>query len=88
MAPRARGRPVRDITCQRAKERTEFMARMKRARSRRQRDVEHRQSALAAAAVERYRVERARGQARGIPVLPTIDEFRRRLPAIHQESTE
>lgn len=57
-------------------ERREQLRRMELDRRRRQRLVEAHQSEEAAAAVAAYRVERARREEIGKPVLPTIDEWR------------
>jgi hypothetical protein len=59
-----------------AKQRSEYAARMKRARAERERLAELLRSDDAADAVALYRAEKARALAKGVVVAPTLDEWR------------
>jgi hypothetical protein len=66
-----------------AKQRSEFAARLTRAREERHRVVELSQPDDAAFAVALYRAEKARALAKGVAVAPTIEEWRERISVTH-----
>jgi hypothetical protein len=66
-----------------AKQRSEYAARLARARAERQRLAEYRQSDAAAQLVALARLERAKRIAAGKQVAPTIAEWRERIAVTH-----
>jgi len=66
-----------------AKQRSEYAARLKRARAERERLAELLRPDDAADAVALYRAEKARALAKGVAVAPTIDEYRERISVTH-----
>lgn len=72
-------KPAMDVAQQSKNAKRDFLERLTRARAERERLAERQRSEESAAAVELYRAERARAIKKGVPVAPTIDEYRDRV---------